>query len=131
MIVYFSSVSEFTKRFITKLGLPALRIPLKSSEAGLFTVTEPFVLITPTYGASAKEFVPRQVIKFLNNEDNRKLIVGVIGSGNINFMEDFAAAGRIVSKKCNVPLMYTFELAGVEEDVKIVKEGLEKFWETK
>lgn len=131
MIVYFSSASGFTERFVEKLGLPAKRLPLKTSEAELFTVNEEFVLICPTYGASRKDFVPKQVIKFLNNIENRSLIRGVIGSGNINFMEDYAKAGKIVSEKCQVPLLYIFELAGLDEDVKNVREGLNRFWAQK
>lgn len=49
LVVYFSSVSENTHRFVTKLGMRALRIPVTRGEEPL-TVDEPFVLITPTYG---------------------------------------------------------------------------------
>ncbi|EUA90551.1 nrdI Flavodoxin like family protein [Mycobacterium ulcerans str. Harvey] len=47
-LVYFSSVSENTHRFVQKLGLPATRIPLH----GRIEVDEPYVLILPTYGAA-------------------------------------------------------------------------------
>ena len=53
LLVYFSSTSGNTARFIEKLGLPARRIPLHSSERGAgpaLVVDEPFVLVTPTYG---------------------------------------------------------------------------------
>src|SRR5699024_11800880 len=47
---------------------------------------QPFVLITPTYGGgNGHGAVPKQVIKFLNDERNRKHIRGVIGAGNTNF----------------------------------------------
>lgn len=131
MIVYFSNTSGYTARFVQKLGVPALRIPLKTAEAEEFTVDEEFVLITPTYGANGRDFVPRQAIKFLNNINNRSLMRGVIGSGSLNFLDDYAKSGRIISEKCKVPLLYTFELAGMDEDVSNVKEGLDKFWETK
>lgn len=45
-LVYFSSVSENTHRFVQKLGIPATRIPLH----GRIEVDEPYVLILPTYG---------------------------------------------------------------------------------
>ena len=45
-LVYFSSVSENTHRFVTKLGLAATRIPLH----GRIEVDEPYVLVLPTYG---------------------------------------------------------------------------------
>src|SRR6476619_4149021 len=45
-VVYFSSVSENTHRFVGKLGVPAVRIPLH----GRIEVDEPYVLVLPTYG---------------------------------------------------------------------------------
>lgn len=129
MIVYFSSVTEFTHKFVEKLGLPAVRIPLKSSEAESFIIEDKYILITPTYGASGKGFVPIQVVKFLNIQENRNNLLGVIGSGNINFFEDYAKAANIISKKTNVPLLYKFELAGTTDDVENVRKGIIKFWE--
>ncbi len=130
MIVYFSSVTEFTHRFVEKLKLPAVSIPLKSSDAEQFIVENKFVLITPTYGAAGHGFVPQQVIKFLNQEQNRQNLLGVISSGNINFLEDYAKAGNVISLKLNVPLLYKFELAGTTDDVNNVNKGLIKFWNT-
>lgn len=129
MIVYFSSVSGYTDRFVKKLGLPAVRIPLKTDDAEKLTVDGEFILITPTYGASGKGFVPKQVIKFLNSIENRSLLRGVVGSGNRNFYEDFSKAAEIIAAKCSVPLLYRFELAGTPEDVDIVTKGIHTFWE--
>ena len=129
MIVYFSSVTRNTDRFIEKLGLPAVRIPLKSEDAATMEVDEEFILITPTYGSSSGGSVPKQVIKFLNTIKNRELLRGVIGSGNRNFNEDFARAADTVAAKCKVPLLYRFELAGTEEDLDTVRQGIHTFWE--
>lgn len=130
MIVYFSSVTNNTQRFVEKLGLPSLRLPISTSEASHVMIDSEFVLVVPTYGAGSKGFVPKQVIKFLNNPVNRKLIRGVIATGNTNFGEDYGMAGKIVSAKCNVPLLYTLELMGLDEDIRNVKEGLSIFWES-
>jgi protein involved in ribonucleotide reduction len=124
VIVYFSSVSEFTHRFVQKLGLPSTRIPLSGSEAERFSVSEPYVLITPTYGANGRGFVPKQVVRFLNTEGNRILCRGVVASGNTNFGSEFCLAGPIISQKLGVPLLHTFELAGMPEDVEAVLEGM-------
>lgn len=128
-LVYFSSTSENTHRFVAKLGLEAQRIPLRPTEAPL-RVDEPYVLVLPTYG-SGKEggAVPRQVVKFLNDERNRSYIRGVIAAGNTNFGETYCLAGEIVSSKCSVPYLYGFELLGTTEDVQRVREGLALFWQ--
>ncbi len=126
-IVYFSSVSENTHRFVERLGLPATRIPLHSED--VFEVDEEYVLIVPTYGGgNNRSAVPRQVIKFLNNVHNRSLIRGVIAAGNTNFGKAYCIAGDIISAKCAVPYLYRFELLGTAEDVTRVREGLGQFW---
>lgn len=124
MIVYFSNVSGFTHRFVEKLGLPASRIPINSVEAGSFVISEPSTLILPTYGANGRDFVPKQVIRFLNVEGNRNLITSVIGSGNINFLDDYCKAADIVSAKLGVPVLYRFELAGTPDDIENVQKEL-------
>ncbi|KAA8970130.1 class Ib ribonucleoside-diphosphate reductase assembly flavoprotein NrdI [Mycobacterium sp.] len=134
-LVYFSSVSENTHRFVQKLGLPATRIPLH----GRIEVDRPYVLVLPTYGggrhnpsiadSAASGYVPRQVVTFLNNERNRALLRGVIAAGNTNFGAEFGYAGEVVSRKCGVPYLYRFELMGTDEDVRAVRAGLADFWE--
>lgn len=128
-LVYFSSTTNNTERFVEKLGIPAQRIPLHSKDAPL-RVDEEYVLVVPTYGGgNAKGAVPKQVIKFLNDERNRSLIRGVISGGNTNFGTAYGLAGDIISAKCHVPHMYRFELLGTPADVARVREGLEKFWQ--
>ena len=131
MLVYFSSVSENTHRFVQKLGLAAVRIPLH----GGIEVDQPYVLVLPTYGGGrvtpdirAGGYVPKQVISFLNNEHNRSLLRGVIAAGNTNFGAEFCYAGDVVSRKCGVPYLYRFELMGTDEDVQAVRTGLADFW---
>ncbi|MDO4791646.1 MAG: class Ib ribonucleoside-diphosphate reductase assembly flavoprotein NrdI [Buchananella hordeovulneris] len=128
-LVYFSSTTHNTQRFVEKLGVRTARIPLLPTEEPLL-VHEPYVLVVPTYGGgSIKGAVPKQVIKFLNIKENRDLCRGVITSGNINFGEAYGLAGEIVAAKLDVPLLYRFELMGTQEDVATVAEGLGKLWQ--
>lgn len=123
-VIYFSNVTGNTERFIEKLDLDCSvgRIPIKGEYLG--DVDEPYILITPTYNERG---VPIQVMKFLNKADNRRNLQGVIASGNRNFGKDFAIAGRAISRKCEVPLLYVFEIMGTPEDVQQVKEGLKQY----
>ena len=133
-IVYFSNISEYTKRFVDKLGLPAVRIPVRKTEP-MPVVSDPYVLIVPTYGGSLEitgksgAAVPRQVVAFLNNAHNRSLCRGVIAGGNTNIGADFGRSGDVIAKKLGVPYLYRFELMGTHEDVIRVREGLEEFWQ--
>ena len=129
IVVYFSSATGNTRRFVEKLGVPAARIPLRPKDEPL-RVTDEYVLIVPTYGGgNIKGAVPKQVIKFLNDPDNRALCRGVISSGNTNFGKAYCIAGDIIAAKLGVPHMYKFELLGTPEDVSRVREGLEQFWQ--
>jgi protein involved in ribonucleotide reduction len=132
LLVYFSSVSGNTARFIEKLGFPARRIPLHPQEESL-VIDEPFVLVTPTYGGGEgrgveRGAVPKQVIRFLNDEGNRRHLRGVISAGNTNFGESFCLAGDIISRKCQVPHLYRLEIFGTPDDVDRVSDGLERQW---
>ncbi|PPB50326.1 class Ib ribonucleoside-diphosphate reductase assembly flavoprotein NrdI [Arthrobacter pityocampae] len=127
-LIYFSSVSDNTHRFVMKLGVRAARMPVLTRDPTL-RAARPYVLVLPTYGGTTgKGAVPRQVVKFLNNEQNRNLLRGVIGAGNTNFGETYCLAADIVAAKCNVPVLYRFEVMGTSEDVARVTQGLEEFW---
>lgn len=124
-VVYFSSTSENTKRFVDKLDWPAHRIPVIRTDPPL-TMNAPFVLVTPTYGAGKDGgAVPKQVIQFLNNAGNREHLVGVIAGGNTNFGRAYCLAADIIAEKCGVPVLYRFEILGTPDDVENVKNRLE------
>lgn len=128
MIVYFSSVSENTKRFVEKLEIPAERIPLRWDSASPLVVDYDYILITPTYGAgNDNSTVPKQVVKFLNIEQNRQHLKGIIGMGNTNFGQHFCKAADIISEKTGAPVLHKGEILGTPEDVTIAKEQIEHY----
>ncbi|MBY3790321.1 class Ib ribonucleoside-diphosphate reductase assembly flavoprotein NrdI [Photobacterium carnosum] len=128
MLVYYSSASGNTQRFIEQLELPSLRLPIDPDEP-IPQITQNFVLVCPTYAdGQGRGAVPKSVIRALNQEQIRSLLMGVISSGNRNFGKLFAQSGTIISRKCSVPLLYRFELSGTPQDVQIVRQGLKKFW---
>lgn len=129
-VIYYSSHSQNTHRFAERLGIAALRIPVSPQEA-MPHADEPFVLITPTYADDVgRGAVPKQVIRFLNIPENREWLRGVIASGNRNFGQFYGHAGNVIAQKCDVPLLYKFELSGTEEDINNVKQGMIKLWES-
>lgn len=135
LIVYFSSVSNNTHRFVMRLGeaTPGLdmeRIQLRRKDEPL-SVNRPYLLITPTYGhGTLKGAVPKQVIQFLNDEQNRGLCQAVVSAGNTNFGSAFCIAGDIISARLErnlgreVPHVHKFELLGTPYDIDKVGEIL-------
>ena len=70
-LVYYSSASGNTARFVARLGLPALRIPIRPADQ-MPVVDVPFVLICPTYAdGQGRGAVPKAVIHFLNDPRRR------------------------------------------------------------
>lgn len=120
-VIYFSSVTNMTHRFVQKLDAPAHRIPLRRTDPAL-QANLPYLLITPTYGnGTPTGAVPKQVIRFLNDPENRALLQGVVAGGNRNFGVGYAAAGRVIARKCDVPWWASFELMGMPDDVDRVR----------
>ena len=124
-LIYFSNISENThrfnatmKRFVEEQGetLETTRIPVKGELE--HKPTNPYLLVCPSYGTEKTGHVPPQVKKFLQDEKTRNLCAGIIGSGNINFGNEFAAAGDRLSEKLGKPLLYRFELAGFDTDIQ-------------
>jgi protein involved in ribonucleotide reduction len=124
-VVYFSNYSGNTKRFVEKLDNNALQIPIDSKSSPLLVGKE-YVLFVPTYGGgSEKSAIPRQVRNFLNIEQNRDLLRGVVGFGNINFGEHFCKAAEIVSRKTGVPIIGRVEIFGTDDDLNKIRKRLE------
>jgi protein involved in ribonucleotide reduction len=129
-LVYYSSATGNTARLVAALGIDAMRIPIRPSDP-MPTPACPFVLVCPTFADGAgRGAVPKQVIRFLNEPTRRALLRGVIGAGNRNFGATFALSGDVIAKKCNVPVLTRFELAGTDLDIARIRDGLDKFWRT-
>lgn len=124
-IVYFTSGTGNTRRFVNKIGLNSTEITAD------LILDEPFILFCPTYSnGEGKGAVPKPIINLLNNENNRKHLKAVIGFGNSNFGKMFCIGSEIVAHKCNVPLAYRVELFGNADDVENVKKIIEEYDDT-
>lgn len=130
-LVYFSNVSENTRRFVDKLQGSSTRIPIKWSDSEPLIVEKEYVLFVPTYGGgNDSHTVPKQVVRFLNIKSNRDLLRGVVGLGNTNFGSHYCKAAEMITAKTGVPLLYRVEILGTSDDVEQVKERIALLWKT-
>ena len=123
-LVYYSSPSGMTKTFAEKVTYSPIRIPMHWDKEKPLIVSEPYLLICPTYcaGNNLNRATPPQVIKFLNIKDNRDLCQGVVGTGQANYGPiKYCLGAKQVSEKLQVPLLYQYELLGLSEDIEEVK----------
>jgi protein involved in ribonucleotide reduction len=124
-IVYFSNHSGNTKRFVDKLDNSSIRIPINWNPASPVYANAEYVLMVPTYGGgSERSAIPKQVKSFLNIEENRNLLRGVVGLGNTNFGDNYCKAAELISQKTGVPVIARVEIFGTDDDVNRVKERL-------
>ncbi len=102
-VVYFSfsgNVRRFIKRSEIKNVLEINKDNCKDS------------IVTGTIGFGE---VPKEVQSFL--EVNHAYIRAVAASGNRNWGQNFAKAGRTISETYHVPLLMKFEVQGTNKDV--------------
>ena len=124
-IVYFSNHSGNTKRFVEKLDNVSIRIPITWDPASPVYAKEEYVLMVPTYGGgSERSAIPKQVKSFLNIEENRNLLRGVVGFGNTNFGDNYCKAAELIAQKTGAPVIARVEIFGTDDDVNKVKERL-------
>ncbi|EHJ07929.1 class Ib ribonucleoside-diphosphate reductase assembly flavoprotein NrdI [Staphylococcus simiae] len=108
-VIYFSFTGN-VRRFIKRAEITdALEITQSNCTE---VINEPFIIVTGTIGFGE---VPNPVQSFL--EVNHQNLVGVAASGNRNWGQNFAKAGRTISEQYNVPLLMKFELHGTNNDV--------------
>jgi len=118
-VVYFS-FSGNVRRFINKTELAdVMEITQNNCDE---KIDVPFILVTGTIGFGE---VPQPVQSFL--DVNYDLLRGVAASGNRNWGQNFAKAGRSISEKYQVPLLMKFEVQGTQSDISEFKDKVGQF----
>ncbi|MGU0160710.1 class Ib ribonucleoside-diphosphate reductase assembly flavoprotein NrdI [Escherichia coli] len=86
--------------------------------------------MVPSYGGGGTAgAVPRQVIRFLNDEHNRALLRGVIASGNRNLCEAYGRAGDVIALEMCCRGCTVLNSLGTQSDIENVRKGVTEFWQ--
>lgn len=126
-LVYFSSSSENTHRFVEKLGLPAIRIPIAGARSKLL-MEQPYILIVPSYGGgSAVGAVPiRDPLSTFRKTVHTCAASSPPGTPT---SAQRTASPATSSPKMPCAFLYRFELLGTAQDVENVRQGVTAFWQ--
>ena len=127
-IVYFSLTGQ-TRRFVNKLqNVEAVEITADAPDVEL---TEPFLLITPSYAeetptVSHSQDVVDPVFEFMDWGLNAAFCRGIIVTGNKNFAGIYIFTAKELSAKHQIPILYDFEFNGTPSDVAYVEKLIQR-----
>lgn len=138
------SLSGNTDSFVKRLR-DSLLLNTKIKEVNLLNVKElvknnipfnevvnPFVAFLPTYleGGNGidngdKEILTTPLREYIRYKDNYKKCLGIVGSGNKNFNNQYCLTAKQYSQEFGFPVLYNFELRGLDVDIQKVSSIIE------
>lgn len=87
-------------------------------------VSNNFVAFLPTYleGGNGidngdKEILTTPLREYIRHKDNYKKCLGIVGSGNKNFNNQYCLTAKQYSQEFGFPVLYNFELRGLDIDI--------------
>ena len=93
--------------------------------------TDPYFAFVPTYldggngiDNGVKELMTNVLGEYIAYKDNRKLCLGVIGSGNRNFNEQYCLTARRYASDYGFEMIDDYELRGNSTDCKRIYENM-------
>ncbi|GEP19263.1 class Ib ribonucleoside-diphosphate reductase assembly flavoprotein NrdI [Pediococcus argentinicus] len=93
--------------------------------------TDPYFAFVPTYldggngiDNGVKELMTNILGEYIAYKDNRKLCLGVIGSGNRNFNEQYCLTARRYASDYGFEMIDDYELRGNSTDCKRIYENM-------
>lgn len=100
-----------------------------------FQIEGPFVAFLPTYleGGNGvdngdKEILTTDLGEFIAFADNSKQCLGVIGSGNRNFNNQYCLTAKQYARRFGFPVLDNFEMRGMLGDIKRIAQIIEKLY---
>ena len=142
-IIYISLTGN-THNFVTRLKdhlrflEPSLNVTLTNvkdlvkGQEDYFKVGKPFVAFLPTYleGGNGidngdKEILTTPLREYIRYKDNYKKCLGIVGSGNKNFNNQYCLTAKQYFQEFGFPVLYNFELRGLDIDIQKVSSIIE------
>ncbi|OQO71077.1 ribonucleotide reductase assembly protein NrdI [Enterococcus villorum] len=143
MNILYISISGNTRAFAKKISeyaeqqhkenlhLPEVTLKEIHENSDFEKESEPFFTFVPTYldggnglDNSDTEILTETMREYLEYEDNHTLCLGVVGSGNKNFNNQYCLTAKQYAKQFGFPFLADYELRGTPADVERVYQKL-------
>ncbi|MBX9075623.1 class Ib ribonucleoside-diphosphate reductase assembly flavoprotein NrdI [Streptococcus anginosus] len=145
-LVYISlsgNTASFIKRLSTFLqerheNVEIEQVDIKDmvkEERPFYAMSQSFVAFLPTYLEGGNgldngdvEILTNDLGDFIAFEENYKRCFGIVGSGNRNFNNQYCLTAKQYAERFGFPVLDTFELRGLNEDVKRIGLKIEELY---
>lgn len=104
-------------------------------ERPFYAMSQSFVAFLPTYLEGGNgldngdvEILTNDLGDFIAFEENYKRCFGIVGSGNRNFNNQYCLTAKQYAERFGFPVLDTFELRGLNEDVKRIGLKIEELY---
>lgn len=128
-----SFVNRLSDYLLTTYDTKTRLINIKDLDHQTFPLTEHYITIVPTYleGGNGvdngdKEILTTPLREFIKEYDNYNYCLGVIGSGNKNFNNQYCLTAKQYSQQFNIPVIDDFEMRGTNEDIQRIGDKIEQ-----
>ena len=137
LTIVFISLSGNTLSFVKRLSLyfeehhnlQVKQMNIKDLKHETFPVKDTFVAILPTYleggngiDSGEVEILTNPLGDFIAAYDNYKHCMGIIGSGNKNFNNQYCLTAKQYAERFGFPMLGDFELRGTNDDIERLAE---------
>ncbi|MBA2913915.1 class Ib ribonucleoside-diphosphate reductase assembly flavoprotein NrdI [Limosilactobacillus frumenti] len=147
MNIVYISIEGNTRSFLTRMAAYAkqqhsfnpanLELNLKevSDQTEPAEEKEPFFVFVPTYldggdGITSvfTEVMTNSLGEYVAYGHNADHCIGIVGSGNRNFNEQYCLTARKYAKQFNAPFLADYELRGTSQDIEVIYKKLMERW---
>ncbi len=149
MNILFISIEGNTRSFLTRLqafakqqhSINSQNLTINLKEITDQTVPEAedknFFAFVPTYldggngfDSGFNELMTNALGEYIASNNNADKCIGVVGSGNKNFNEQYCLTARKYCDQFDAPFLADYELRGTDEDIDNIYTILQKRWKT-
>ncbi|UQS87176.1 class Ib ribonucleoside-diphosphate reductase assembly flavoprotein NrdI [Nicoliella spurrieriana] len=129
---FMDSLTEYAKtQHANHSASPLFKAREISDVTDLAVESHPYFAFVPTYldggngiDNGVKELMTNSLGEYIAYKSNRNQCLGVIGSGNKNFNEQYCLTAKRYARDYGVPFLDNYELRGTSKDVERVYQSM-------